>query len=151
MFVLWKIWRALFSWNTHFKILPFALLPTKYDMWKFCQKSFIILKNRDLKSFNFCLVNLWFCWKQHQIIQLQTSIPLVPPCICSKDTDTNILHFQHDVSQVWIILQNCQDCGHIESLNLLLCFLVQTDMTVNFQNQSRFWKPHWRLACLHSV
>ena len=24
-----KIWRAFFSWNTHFEILPFALLPTK--------------------------------------------------------------------------------------------------------------------------
>ena len=25
-----KIWRALFSWNTHFEICPFALLPTNY-------------------------------------------------------------------------------------------------------------------------
>ena len=30
MFVFRKIWRALFSWNTHFEIRPFALLPTIY-------------------------------------------------------------------------------------------------------------------------
>ena len=30
MFILRKIWRALFSWNTRFEIRPFALLPTKY-------------------------------------------------------------------------------------------------------------------------
>ena len=24
----WKIWRALFCWNTRFEIRPFALLPT---------------------------------------------------------------------------------------------------------------------------
>ena len=29
MFVFRKIWRALFSWNTHFEIRPIALLPTK--------------------------------------------------------------------------------------------------------------------------
>ena len=28
MFVFWKIWCALFSWNTYFEIHPFALLPT---------------------------------------------------------------------------------------------------------------------------
>ena len=28
MFVFRKIWRALFSWNSRFKIRPFALLPT---------------------------------------------------------------------------------------------------------------------------
>ena len=28
MFVFWKIWHALFSWNTRFEIHPFALLPT---------------------------------------------------------------------------------------------------------------------------
>ena len=28
MFIFWKIWRALFSCNTHFEIRPFALLPT---------------------------------------------------------------------------------------------------------------------------
>ena len=28
MFVLLKIWSALFSWNHRFKIRPFALLPT---------------------------------------------------------------------------------------------------------------------------
>ena len=28
MFVFWKIWRPLFSWNTRFEIHPFALLPT---------------------------------------------------------------------------------------------------------------------------
>ena len=27
MFVFRKIWRALFSWNTHLEIHPFALLP----------------------------------------------------------------------------------------------------------------------------
>ena len=31
MFVLWKIWHALFSWNTCFEIHPFALLPTNYQ------------------------------------------------------------------------------------------------------------------------
>ena len=30
MFVFRKIWRALFSWNTSFKIRSFALLPTNY-------------------------------------------------------------------------------------------------------------------------
>ena len=30
MFVFWKIWRALFSWNTRFEILPFTLLPPNY-------------------------------------------------------------------------------------------------------------------------
>ena len=30
MFVFWKIWRALFPWNTRFDIYPFALLPTKW-------------------------------------------------------------------------------------------------------------------------
>ena len=28
MFVFWKIWRVLFSWNTRFEIRPFALLPS---------------------------------------------------------------------------------------------------------------------------
>ena len=33
MFVFQKIWRALFSLNTRFEILPFALLPTNlYDI-----------------------------------------------------------------------------------------------------------------------
>ena len=27
-----KIWRALFSWNIHFEICPFALLPTIYEI-----------------------------------------------------------------------------------------------------------------------
>ena len=30
MFVFRKIWRALFSWSTHFEIHPFVLLPTDY-------------------------------------------------------------------------------------------------------------------------
>ena len=30
MFVFWKIWRALFSWDTRFEIRPFGLLPTIY-------------------------------------------------------------------------------------------------------------------------
>ena len=37
MSVFPKIWRALFSWNTSFKIRPFALLPTK---WQFNVISF---------------------------------------------------------------------------------------------------------------
>ena len=28
MFVFWKVWRALFSWNTRLEIHLFALLPT---------------------------------------------------------------------------------------------------------------------------
>ena len=28
MFVFWKIWRALFSWNNRYEYRPFALLPT---------------------------------------------------------------------------------------------------------------------------
>ena len=32
MFVLLKIWHALFSWNTLFKICPFALLLTSWHM-----------------------------------------------------------------------------------------------------------------------
>ena len=35
MFFFWKIWRALFSWNTRFEICPFALLLTKSDSLKF--------------------------------------------------------------------------------------------------------------------
>ena len=30
MFIFRKIWHALISWNTHFEICPFALLPTLY-------------------------------------------------------------------------------------------------------------------------
>ena len=33
MFFFRKIWRALFSWNTRFKIRPLALLPTKRLIW----------------------------------------------------------------------------------------------------------------------
>ena len=33
MIVFRKIWRALFFWNTRFDIRPFALLPTKLDVW----------------------------------------------------------------------------------------------------------------------
>ena len=33
MIVFRKIWRALFFWNTRFDIHPFALLPTKLDVW----------------------------------------------------------------------------------------------------------------------
>ena len=29
-FVFQKTWRALFSWNTRFKIRPFAILPTNF-------------------------------------------------------------------------------------------------------------------------
>ena len=36
MFVFWKIWRALFSWNTRFEIRLFALLPT--NSWKKLQQ-----------------------------------------------------------------------------------------------------------------
>ena len=42
MFVFWKIWSALFSWNTHFEILSYALLPTKYEEINFLCK-FIFL------------------------------------------------------------------------------------------------------------
>ena len=31
-FVFWKIWRALFPWNTRFEIRPFALLPKRYPV-----------------------------------------------------------------------------------------------------------------------
>ena len=30
MFLIWKIWRALFSCNTRFEIRSFVLLPTSY-------------------------------------------------------------------------------------------------------------------------
>ena len=33
MFIVQKVWRALFFWNTHFKIRHFGLLPTKYILW----------------------------------------------------------------------------------------------------------------------
>ena len=44
MFVFRKIWRALFSWNTHFEIRPFILLPTKYDDVDYCsiQRKFFL-------------------------------------------------------------------------------------------------------------
>ena len=36
-----KIWRALFSWNTHFEIRPFALLPTIWylTVFTFCDSN----------------------------------------------------------------------------------------------------------------
>ena len=34
MFVFRKIWRAMFSCNTHFETRPFALLPTNYGNTK---------------------------------------------------------------------------------------------------------------------
>ena len=37
-----KVWRALFSWNTHFEIRPFALLQTKYQK----QSSRVFIKKR---------------------------------------------------------------------------------------------------------
>ena len=36
MFVLRKIWRVLFSRNTHFQICPFALLPMNFTVDKNC-------------------------------------------------------------------------------------------------------------------
>ena len=41
MFVLLKIWHALFSWNTLFKICPFALLLTSWHM-TFWQKGALL-------------------------------------------------------------------------------------------------------------
>ena len=35
----WKIWRALFSWNTHFEIRCFVLLPTTLGFVKFSEPS----------------------------------------------------------------------------------------------------------------
>ena len=35
----WKIWRALFSWNTHFEIRCFVLLPTTLGFVKFWEPS----------------------------------------------------------------------------------------------------------------
>ena len=32
MFIFWKIWRALYSCNTHFEIRPFAFLPTSSSL-----------------------------------------------------------------------------------------------------------------------
>ena len=49
MFVFRKIWRALFSLNIHFEILPFALLPKnwvwsyKYVLWALPEEKFFSL------------------------------------------------------------------------------------------------------------
>ena len=40
MFVFRKISRALFSWNTRFEFLPFALLPTTRSNWKYIRHSY---------------------------------------------------------------------------------------------------------------
>ena len=63
MFVLRKIWRALFSWNTCFEIRPFALLPTNWWLMQclreVCQKSTTIMVDRGHPHYFFyCLASL---------------------------------------------------------------------------------------------
>ena len=62
-----KIWRALFSWNTHFEIYPFALLPTNYAF-------LMILTN--LTMLDFSQPWLTVCSFRHtKICYLQLFIP----------------------------------------------------------------------------
>ena len=41
--VFWKIWHALFSWNTRFEICPFALLLTMSVIFEF----FVLIERQD--------------------------------------------------------------------------------------------------------
>ena len=38
----WKIWRALFSWNTHFEICSFVLLPMTLDLLNFQSRQCLV-------------------------------------------------------------------------------------------------------------
>ena len=62
MFVFRKVWRALFSWNTHFGIRPFALLPTSYVLDNFRHyfhaKAFKIPLTILFNNFWLCLLKL---------------------------------------------------------------------------------------------
>ena len=52
-----EIWRALFSWNTRFEILPFALLPKNW-IYDWCNDSLLFpLKLEILIDFNICLAD----------------------------------------------------------------------------------------------
>ena len=55
-----KIWHALFSWNTRFEILPFALLPTKNDKWSNVNEWTRILITMEAVSQSHC--------KTHRVI-----------------------------------------------------------------------------------
>ena len=62
MFVFRKIWRALFSWNTHFEIRPFALLLTIY-----CSKLILLLKLFNVLDEKYYLRGLFIWWLIHKI------------------------------------------------------------------------------------
>ena len=78
MFVFGKIWRALFSWNTLFKIRPFPLLLTKWfnpfspvllwkiDIWKKCNLKRSYLKDWDESKVNTKIFRkfIWFSSRQ---------------------------------------------------------------------------------------
>ena len=55
MFIFRKIWCALFSWNTHFEIRPFALLPTNSEASNIFNQSTKWMKNTFWKT----------CWKSN--------------------------------------------------------------------------------------
>ena len=78
MFVFWKIWCALFSWNTHFEIRFFALSPTisqiKLSFINLLNKSYFGVKNffeKLLETYD-RLWNNFFCT---QIFKAQPQIP----------------------------------------------------------------------------
>ena len=62
MFVFRKIWRALFPWNTHFEIRPFALLLTIY-----CSKLILLLKLFNVLDEKYYLRGLFIWWLIHKI------------------------------------------------------------------------------------
>ena len=67
MFVFRKIWRALFSWNTHLEIHPFALL-----LWKTCKFpntfSFEISRTCKLSKCYYMLASALKCGKNRRML-----------------------------------------------------------------------------------
>ena len=53
-------WRALFSWNIRFEILPFALLPTNSDFFRFYDFSFSSNEKKILKISLKCHSAFWY-------------------------------------------------------------------------------------------
>ena len=58
MFTLWKIWLALFFWNTSFEIRPVDLLPTYYVIQLQCFFSEVIYVN-GIWFYIFFIIIIW--------------------------------------------------------------------------------------------
>ena len=66
-----KIWRALFSWNTHFEIRLFALLPTKWKVMSHLKPMFHLYR----KSVYWIAVQSNAVWMEHWSINpVQSSV-----------------------------------------------------------------------------